>query len=76
MTKPVIFPDKTDEEIAHMVRMLMRDDLRHEAVVTAARDRILKLVEENTRLRNLLENNKAADDELTELMGSEPQAGC
>lgn len=74
MAKPVIYPDKTDTEIAHMVRMLMRTDLNHEAVVTAARDRILKLVEENTRLRNLL--NGSANDELDALMGNEPQAGC
>ena len=36
--------DKSDIEVAHLVRMLMRRDLMHEAVCTAARDRIMYLV--------------------------------
>jgi hypothetical protein len=72
MAKTVIFPDKTDVEIAHMVRMLMRDDIRHEAVITAARDRILKLVDENERLRNLLASKGVSDDELADCVGE----GC
>ena len=54
MAKTVIFPDKTDVEIAHMVRMLMNNDIHHEAVITAACDRILRLVDENKRLRELI----------------------
>lgn len=44
------YPWVTDEEMAGMVRMLMRDDLHHEAVVCAARDRILHLSQTRQRL--------------------------
>lgn len=37
------YPWLSDEEIAGMVRMLMRYDLNHEGVCCAARDRILHL---------------------------------
>lgn len=40
----------SDIQIASRVRMLMRDELDHEAVVTAARDRICALTVEKTTL--------------------------
>lgn len=46
-----IFDDMTDERLATEVRMLMRNDLLHEAVVCAARDRILKISRELANLR-------------------------
>lgn len=42
--------DKSDIEVAHLVRMLMRKDLMHEAVCTAARDRIMYLSQRVERL--------------------------
>ena len=42
-------------EIAGRVRMLTRDDWTHEAVVCAARDRILHLAQENERLRAVVD---------------------
>lgn len=42
-----IFPDHSDAEIASRVRMLRRNDLMHEPVVTAARDRICRLLVQN-----------------------------
>lgn len=44
------FPDESDVEIAIRVRMLMRNDLMHEAVCMAARDRICRLVLRNAAL--------------------------
>lgn len=43
------YPWLSDVEIAGEVRMLMRNDIAHEAVVCAARDRILHLSEELAR---------------------------
>jgi len=48
------YPWLSDAEIAGEVRMLMRDDIMFEAVVCAARDRILHLSQENERLRGML----------------------
>lgn len=48
------YPWLSDVEIAGEVRMLMRNDIAHEAIVCAARDRILHLSEENERLRKEL----------------------
>lgn len=48
------WPWLTDAEIAGMVRMLLRTDVGHEAVVCAARDRILHLSQENERLKQEL----------------------
>lgn len=45
------YPWLSDVEIAGEVRMLMRNDVAHEAIVCAARDRILHLSEEVERLR-------------------------
>lgn len=44
------YPWLSDVEIAGEVRMLMRNDIVHEAIVCAARDRILHLSEELARL--------------------------
>lgn len=42
---PAAYADKSHIELAGMVRMLMRDDLYHEGVCTAARDRIVWLAD-------------------------------
>lgn len=47
--------DKDDADIATLVRMLMRDDPMHEAVLTMARNRIARLSYENAVLRYKLE---------------------
>ena len=44
----------TDVQMAGRVRMLMRDQLDHESVCTDARDRIMCLTEEKSRLREAL----------------------
>lgn len=41
----------SDEWVANNVRMLMRNDLDHEAIVVAARDRIMRLSLEVERLK-------------------------
>jgi hypothetical protein len=48
-------PDVSDQVLASMVRMLMRNDLDHEMIVCAARDRIMCLVKEKARLIQALE---------------------
>lgn len=48
--KPIGFPDWSDKRMAGEVRMLMRDQLNHEAIVTAARDRIMCLTKEKAAL--------------------------
>lgn len=40
---PGPFAHLSDEWVANEVRMLMRDDLYHEAICMAARDRIMRL---------------------------------
>lgn len=47
-------PWLSDVEMAGEVRMLMRDDLDHEGIVCAARDRILHLSEELAALRGAI----------------------
>lgn len=49
-----IAPDASNERIACAVRMLLRTDIDHEAVCKAARDRILKLTNENLRLKDIV----------------------
>lgn len=49
------YPWLSDVEIAGEVRMLTRNDIAHEAIVCAARDRILHLSEEAERLRQSLQ---------------------
>ena len=44
----------THEQMAGMVRMLMRDTLNHEAIVVAARDRIIYLAREVEDLKEVL----------------------
>lgn len=51
----------SDEWVANAVRMLMRNDLDHEAIVVAARDRIMRLSLEVERLNALLVNRKALE---------------
>jgi len=59
------YPWLSDVEIAGRVRMLMRDDLNHEGIVCAARDRILHLSEENERLRReLYSRTRSLEEEL------------
>lgn len=59
-------PDVSDEDLAGRVRMLMRNDLDHEMIVCAARDRIMCLVKEK---RELAERVKTLESELAELLG-------
>lgn len=49
---PIAFPQWSDEEMAGRVRMLMRDQLNHEVICTAARDRIMCLSKEKRLLEN------------------------
>jgi hypothetical protein len=50
-TSRMFMGDDTDIQIASRVRMLMRDEMDHEAVVCAARDRICALWVEREALR-------------------------
>ena len=52
MTVHAVLSHLSDEEVASKVRMLCRNDLDHEPVVCAARDRILTLSDELARLRS------------------------
>lgn len=47
---PISGPQYSDNEIAGMVRMLSRNDMDHEAILCAARDRIMALVKEKQTL--------------------------
>jgi hypothetical protein len=47
---PEAYGDKPDEWIATRIRMLMRTDLEFEPIVTAARDRIMRLHRQNAAL--------------------------
>ena len=47
---PISRPDLSDTAVASSVRMLMRDQLDHEAVCVMARDRIMALVKEKAAL--------------------------
>lgn len=49
-TGRMFMADQSDVQIASRVRMLYREDLDHEAIVTAARDRICALVVERDAL--------------------------
>lgn len=52
--REVAFPWLSDIDMAGEVRMLMRDNPLHEAILCAGRDRILHLSEEVARLRAAL----------------------
>lgn len=52
----MVFSDKSDLEVAFMVRMLMRDQLNHEQVCTGSRDRIMFLSQEVERLKQQNKN--------------------
>lgn len=54
-THPIGKPHLTDVEMAGEVRMLMRDQLNHEAICTAARDRIMCLVAEKEALKERIQ---------------------
>ena len=62
---PISAPHLSDEEVAREVRMLMRDQLNHESVVTIARDRIMCLTEEKESLeeRSRWIDARAIEDE-------------
>lgn len=66
MDKPIAGAHITDEQVAHRVRILMRDDLSHEAVLVMARDRILNLAAQKAILRaaiqSVLDHNNALKD--------------
>ena len=49
------YSHRSDKEVATRVRMLLRDDLDHEAVCTMARDRIMALVKEKAALQARLD---------------------
>lgn len=51
-----LYSHSSDVEIAGELRILTRDDLHHEAMVTAGRDRICVLVAERERLRAALQS--------------------
>lgn len=63
-TREAAYPWISDTEIAGMVRMLLRSDIGHEAIVCAARDRIMHLSQENERLRKELYASQRNVDEL------------
>lgn len=56
------FPQYGDRELAGMVRMLMRDELMHEPICTAARDRIMHLSELVAAARAAITETPAAKD--------------
>lgn len=57
-TFPISYGHLPDEVMAGRVRMLMRDELMHEAIVVGARDRILCLAAEKAALVEALQNAK------------------
>jgi len=59
--------DKSDIEVAHLVRMLYRDTLNHEAVCTAARDRIMYLSQQVERLEQEVDTRKKITTILNQL---------
>jgi hypothetical protein len=58
---PEAFAEMSDEWIADRVRMLLRNDIWHEAICTAGRDRIMRLSLEVERLRAALCEIASAD---------------
>lgn len=64
-------PWLTDAEMAGTVRMLTRNDLGHEPIVCAARDRILHLSQELERVATI----KAAADDLVALWKAQRVSG-
>lgn len=56
VARPMAYADKSDQEVAGMVRMLMRDDLEHESICVAARDRIGKLSHDVATLQGNIES--------------------
>jgi hypothetical protein len=49
-------PWLSDEEVAGLVRMLMRDQFNHEQICCVARDRILHLTQDRARLLTALQD--------------------
>jgi hypothetical protein len=70
---PISCPDKSDEEVAGMVRMLMRTDLNHEAVCVAARDRIMCLHKELKAARDELEAVREQNAHLSAAIFNNPR---
>ena len=71
---PMARPEWSDKEMAGQVRMLMRDQLNHEAICTAARDRIMALSKEKAALEAEVERLQQFDprDENGNLKPAEP----
>lgn len=67
---PIAYGHMSDYWVANRVRMLMRTDLEFEPIVTAARDRILRLCEERAALQ--AENERL----LKRIAELEPGAEC
>lgn len=59
---PEAFADMSDEWVADRVRMLLRNDIWHEAICTAGRDRIMRLSLEVERLRAGRQNSLRIND--------------
>ena len=68
MNMPIGMAHLEDAEMAGRVRMLMRDQLNHEAVCTAARDRIMCLMGERDAARVLLAAKEAEIERLREAL--------
>lgn len=63
IAREAAMPYLSDEEMAGLVRMLMRDDIGHEAVVCAARDRILHLSQAMVSARDAVLEEAATEVE-------------
>lgn len=62
-SKPILWPKLSHMEVAGRVRMLMRNELNHEATCCAARDRIFLLLDEIDHYRDSFEQILAANQE-------------
>lgn len=68
-THPISFPQLTDEQMAHKVRMLYRSDIDHECVCLGARDRIKCLMAEKNKLLAACKDVLAALQKATQETG-------
>lgn len=76
--RPISASNMSDKEVAGAVRMLLRDQLNHEAVCVMARDRILCLAEEKQRLQDATEARpvvKALEWDGKPMLTAEPTLG-
>ena len=65
--KPIAGSHLTDTQVASAVRMLLRDQLNHEAVCLVARDRIVSLATERDQLKARLEAAEREQQRVHEL---------